>query len=393
MSKPRILILDDEKQITETLYRILWRDYEVVTEINGVDAIEKVKNNKFAVIITDQKMPDMTGIEFLEQTILYSPHSIRILLTAFSDIDATINAINRGQVYRYITKPFNNEEIKLTIKNAVAQYETNMAVLQLNKELHDKNFQLLLQNEALKKLDEQKRSFITIATHELKTPITLISAYIQLILSDEFYKFSEEQKKIFNLLYESNEWLNRVVNDIIEIVQLDSNKKKLNITKIRLPVLLSQVINSFEPFLKKRNLSLLLEGIDELPEIYQDDKSLLQVFTNLLSNAIKFTQDNGIIKIRNILEKDESYCHIVISDNGIGIPSEELEKIFDKFYTLGNYMHHSSSTTNFLGGGLGLGLSICKGIINELKGKIWAESQGLGKGSDFHVIIPVNYYI
>ncbi|HLA10183.1 MAG TPA: response regulator [Pyrinomonadaceae bacterium] len=127
----KILIVDDESANLRALERLFRTDYDVMTAGSGADALELLKEPDFALIITDQRMPAMTGIELLKATVSLRPRMVRIILTGYTDIDALVEAINCGQVYRYITKPWNNEELRLTVKRALEHFEVNKGMFDL----------------------------------------------------------------------------------------------------------------------------------------------------------------------------------------------------------------------------------------------------------------------
>lgn len=121
----KILIVDDEPANLRSLERLFRKDYEVLTAGSGAEALELLQQHDVAVLITDQRMPGMTGIELLKKTVPIRPRMVRIILTGYTDVDALVEAINCGQVYRYVAKPWNNEELLLTVRRALEHYETN----------------------------------------------------------------------------------------------------------------------------------------------------------------------------------------------------------------------------------------------------------------------------
>jgi DNA-binding NtrC family response regulator len=121
----KIMVVDDEPANLRLLVRLFRQDYDVLTAESGEDALRLLSQHDFALLITDQRMPGMTGVELLERTATVRPHMMRIILTGYTDVDALVEAINRGQVYKYVTKPWNNDELRLTVSRALEHYETN----------------------------------------------------------------------------------------------------------------------------------------------------------------------------------------------------------------------------------------------------------------------------
>jgi len=150
--------------------------------------------------------------------------------------------------------------------------------------------------------------------------------------------------------------------------------------------LVDLVVDRFTPYMMERKLKFS-NTMDKKLRVMADQRKLYMVFENLLSNSIKYTPDGGSIECAGYVE--DSQVKIEVKDSGIGIPRVELTKIFDTFYQLQNINYHHTSRYEFMGGGTGLGLSLCKSIIEAHQGKIWAESEGDGKGSTFFLTLPL----
>jgi two-component system, sensor histidine kinase and response regulator len=128
----KILIVDDEPANLRALERLFREDYEVLTAGSGAEALELLRHHEVALLITDQRMPEMTGIELLKKTVSLRPRMIRMILTGYTDVDALVEAINCGQVYRYVTKPWSNEDLGLTVRRALEHFETNKMSYELS---------------------------------------------------------------------------------------------------------------------------------------------------------------------------------------------------------------------------------------------------------------------
>lgn len=178
VKKHQILILDDELDNLEALERLFRKKYSVLKSTSGREALELIKDQSVALIISDQRMPEMTGVEFLEQTLISHPDTLRILLTGYTDIKSVVEAINRGHIYQYITKPWDPDEIKITVDRAIEQWT-------LKQNLKEKNIQLEAALIKLQALNESKNQFMILINHELKTPITNILNFTQLAQNEE----------------------------------------------------------------------------------------------------------------------------------------------------------------------------------------------------------------
>ncbi|MFZ5918308.1 MAG: ATP-binding protein [Chloroflexota bacterium] len=249
----------------------------------------------------------------------------------------------------------------------------------------------------LERLERAKSDFISIASHELKTPLTLIQGYAN-ILRESLSAEDTQRRGLVQGIVTGGQRLQSIVEDMIDVSLIDTQVLTLHV----IPTSLRQVIDlaaaEFEAALKERRHELTIEGLDDLPLIEGDPQRLHQAFVHLIGNAIKFTPDGGRIDVlgqlfSGRLTNERDFVEIAIADTGIGIDPEHHERIFEKFYQLGDVTRHSSGKTKFKGGGPGLGLPIAKGVIEAHGGKVWVESPGHDEerhpGSVFHILLPV----
>ena len=229
--------------------------------------------------------------------------------------------------------------------------------------------------DELKKSDKLRTEFMNIAAHELKSPVTPIKGYLDLIICDK--DSNEKIKNWAKISLRNSERLLKLVNDILDVSRLETDTMRFDMEKISAVDILDEVAEDMKPVVEGKGLKFITDIPRDLPDITGDKFRLAQVFKNLLVNAIKFT-DNGSISINAKQKKD--YILISVTDSGIGIYKDELKKIFNKFYQAytGEDRKHE---------GTGLGLFICNNIIQKHNGKIWAESH-VGKGSTFYIEIP-----
>lgn len=268
--------------------------------------------------------------------------------------------------------------------SVVIRYEMETRVAHISSELGKTQ-------EKLQQLDQNKSKFISVAAHELKTPLTLIEGYTSMMTD---LVQGAEQNQMKNYLGGVNTGilrLRQIIDDMIDVSLIDNNLLTLNNQPIFIGSLLGLLENEFRKIAEDRKQTLILkefEGKDLM--IYGDSGRLHQALYNILANAIKFTPDNGTITIDGRLLP--GFVEITFTDTGIGISPENQGLIFDKFGQLGRTDLHSSGKTKFKGGGPGLGLSISKGIIEAHGGTIWVESEGYDEvklpGSTFHVLLP-----
>ncbi|MBN1995199.1 MAG: HAMP domain-containing histidine kinase [Anaerolineae bacterium] len=248
-------------------------------------------------------------------------------------------------------------------------------------------------NRELAQLEQAKTDFISIAAHELKTPLTLIQGYVNILRDMEMGKQADSLAEGIN---RGAERMGVIINDMLDLSALDMNKLILIVEPVSLKRTLDLIVDQLRTALAERRQTAAV-NLDTLPEIEADGRRLHQVFKHILYNAIKYTPDGGHITITGQAvapTKTKAAClQIIIADTGVGIAPEDRDKIFEKFYRVGNSDLHSTGQTKFMGAGPGLGLAIAKGLVEAHGGQIWAESPGFDlkncPGSKFIVTLPL----
>ncbi len=383
-----ILVVDDETYNLEAVERALrfqnGYTFQVYKTTSPLQALQMVREEQIHIIISDQRMKEMSGVEMLNQVSRLSPNTVRIILTAYTDRNDLLDAINVGKVYRYLTKPWNAEDLRMVVKDAVDYYALIHRNQTLTEELTRTIEELQESNKELKKLDDLKNRFMVVASHELRTPATIITSSLEL-LNNSAHQLDPQMKRVLHTALKGAYRLNEVLETLFEIVEANSQKLILNPVVVNLVDLFNLLLGRMAEQLNIRQLNIKMVFEENLM-VLGDRHKLYQVFENLISNAIKYTPDGGHISIRG--ERLNGCIRITVQDTGAGIPSEELQRIFETFYQLENLNYHHSSRYDYLGGGSGLGLSLCKSIIKAHQGKIWAESEGIQKGSTFYVELP-----
>lgn len=241
---------------------------------------------------------------------------------------------------------------------------------------------LAVANDQLRQLDNAKSEFISIASHQLRTPLTAIKGFISLMLEGSYGKVDPKQKEIINKVYQSNERLINLVEDLLNLSRIESGRMEYSYEKVDLKKICQEIMDTFLLKAKENKLYLHFLSNDEtLPEINTDRNKLREIISNLVDNALKYTPRGGV-NVR-IKQKGEN-IQILISDTGIGIPQEEIPYLFAKF-------SRGKDVSRLNTGGTGLGLHVGKRMLEEMGGQVWAESEGAGKGSTFIVEIPIEH--
>lgn len=267
----------------------------------------------------------------------------------------------------------------------VARYEMETRVAHISSEMEKVQ-------KRMERVDRSKSAFISVAAHELKTPITLIEGYASMM------KDLLEQGKATNLesllagMGTGIDRLRSLVDDMIDLSMIDNHLLQLNFQPMQISQMVDALCLETETIVRNRNLTMDIKDFDGNKEwIYLDAPRIMQALRNVINNAIKYTPDGGTITIDGRLLS--GFVEVTVTDTGIGISAEDQAMIFEKFGQLGRVDLHSSGKTKFKGGGPGLGLPIARGILEAHGGSIWVESAGHDEithpGSIFHILIPV----
>lgn len=269
----------------------------------------------------------------------------------------------------------------------------------------------------LQRLNQMKDSFLGVASHELKTPLTVILGYTELLMTEWSPRIEPEMGGIVRHISASAERLSTIIRDMVDVSMLEYRRLRLVKQQADVNLLVRSAIDELDFFFQQRQQELVLELEEALPQIYCDPDRLEQVVSNLVGNAIKFTPDGGriVIRTRSVkacrvphvpdhdfihgiepIDTDQhDYVELEVTDNGIGIDHIDQLHIFDKFYEVGNIEEHFTGKVAFKGKGTGLGLTIVRGIVRMHGGEVWVESAGVsqtgGSGASFHVLLPVDF--
>ena len=253
-------------------------------------------------------------------------------------------------------------------------------VYKAQKKIKAHELKMKVQLAQLKKLDALKDDFLTMITHELKTPLVPIISYVDIILSETFGKLNTEQKKRLEIIRASTNSLLKLVSDLLDTQKIELGQLMLNKDVHDLGEIMHDVIDKIRPTIYRKNVTLGID-IKSHAVILCDSSRIEQVLSNLIFNSLDFCpQKNGKITLQLYSEKNNA--HVTIKDNGIGLTKNSIDKIFVKFYQVDASMTREH-------GGTGMGLAVCKGLVEGHGGKIWAESAGLGKGVTIHVLLPL----
>jgi signal transduction histidine kinase len=266
---------------------------------------------------------------------------------------------------------------------------------QLNAEITELNETLTATNERLAILDKTKSDFISISSHELKTPLTQVKGYADILMqvSQGEANVREAVQQMADGITRGVQRLQTVVDAMLDVSLIEAQAFVVHPGLVSLRHVIVQVVDTVREAAQERELVIETGNLDGLPTIMADSTRLYQALHNIAINAVKFTPDGGRIDICAQVIADGEAVEITIADTGIGINVEHHDLIFDKFYRVGDLNLHSTGQVKFKGAGPGLGLPIAKGIVEAHGGRVWVESEGQDEdrlpGSVFHVVLPV----
>lgn len=294
---------------------------------------------------------------------------------------------------------------------------SNRELKQSRRKLEENLTRLEETNRELERLDRMKSNFLSMASHELRTPLTYVLSGAELLKSTLAGRLTAEEDRVLDAIRQGGKRLDGIIHDLLEAARIESQSLYLAREPVDLPALITEVGNNFRPVFEQRNLVYRMLDFPAPIELYGDTHHLQKTFHRLLENAVKFTPEGGRIEIcaairtvddlkpceptlrpfsasffRNLTA--EQLLQVTVRDTGVGIDPEEQPRVFDRFYEIGRIAEHFTSQTRFGGKGVGLGLSLVKGMVEAHGGMVWVESGGTAGdsgagGSAFHILLPL----
>ena len=402
-----ILYIEDNMANQKLVERVLSRyNYRLLLADDGLTGLRMAMSESPDLVLMDINLPDMNGKDVtasLKAKDEFGETPI-IALTADASEENRTRALAVG-CNGFITKPIDVASFPKQIREYLngikeelpleAQKDTlKTYVGELVGDLEKKVQELETVNRKLRKLDTAKSHFIQLVSHELRTPLTLLNGY-HMLLAEHVKKNEQEQKSLGPIVDGIEKGVSRfsaVIQEVLSVSKITAASLEVSKGPVRLAEAMDTVVREFEKSCIERNISIMVEDLTKLPVIHADGLQLKVAFANVLGNAIKFTPNGGSIRIFPSRTKES--ITIAFQDYGPGVPPNEHVSIFEAFYTLESISNHSTSKTQYFGGGLGLGLPIAKGIVEAHDGRIWVESdeRNLEKmpGSIFYILLPIS---
>ena len=371
MATFKVLVVDDEPGIRMGILRILRNftvDYPFMDDIYNFECIEAetgeiaigiLDSQEIDIVLLDNKLPGIEGIEVLDYIKKQKIKSMVMMITSYASLDLAVKATERG-AYNFVPKPFTPEELRSAMRNLVKK----LFLQRMTENMRD----------AGKKIRFQ---FLSVLSHELKSPINAIEGYLNIMRDKQAGDKIDNYRTMIDRSLERIKGMRSLIFDMLDLTRIESGKKTRNLSKVDLCEVAKLAIDTSELMAIQKNIKINTNFPQEA--ILEADHSEIEIiFNNLVSNAIKYNVENGKVNI-SIKDTPENIS-IVVEDTGIGMTKEESEKLFQEFVRIKN-----EKTKNITGSGLGL--SITKKIVGLYKGTIETDSEA-GKGTRFIIKLP-----
>ena len=371
MAKLKILVVDDEPGIRSGIKRILQNfvvsfpfleeDFEFdLTEVEtGEEAIETINNQAIDIVLLDNKLPGIEGIEVLEYIKKNKISTSVMMITSYSSLDLAVKATKNG-AFNFIPKPFTPQELRTAIESITK----HLFLKRMTKKMHKEGKQIRFQ-------------FLSVLSHELKSPLNAIEGYLRIMQDKQVGTNIDDYEVMISRSMERIKGMRNLIMDLLDLTRIESGEKKQNLSEVNLVEIVQLSIDTMEPMAIQKNVKIIT-NFPEQEIITADANEIEIIFNNLISNAIKYNKDNGEVEI--FIKKENNELKIIVKDTGIGMSKEDTTQLFKEFVRIRN--EKTKSIT-----GSGLGLSITQKILKLYNGKIEVKSEE-DKGSIFTVTIP-----
>ncbi len=381
--KYSILYVDDEPNNLNVFRSSFFKKYTLYTATSGREGIKIMEEQQIHLVITDQVMPEMTGLEFLESIKDLQPDTPRMILSGYSDVSDILKAVNEYNIFQYTTKPWNRHNLQMIIQNAIQQWQLKQdnadLIRNLEQKVHERTQSLEKANQELRDAHAVKDKLFSIISHDLRSPLATLSNFVSLLIELDDSFTPAEIRDLGKRIQTSVLRVKDLLNNLLYWSRNQMNDSHAEIQKINLTQIITRNISLFEPTAEQKNIQLQTQSPPETLMVFADNNMLDTVLRNLISNAIKFTKHDGQVYIFTKVIDNQVITEI--KDSGVGMSEQVMAGLFE------SGRHHTTHGTAHEKG-TGLGLKLCKEFIELQHGTIWVESQE-GKGSTFGFKLPL----
>jgi len=403
-----IVCVDDERNVLFTLRTQLRRHFpDCAIEIaeSGEEALALIddlstEGRDIPLIIADQIMPGLKGDQLLIELDEHYPQILKVMLTGQARAEDVGNVINNGSLYRFLAKPWSEEDLQLTVTEAIRRYQQEQQLAQQQLELERANQEMVTLNANLEKSNAEltqanqvKDEFLATMSHELRTPLNSILGMSEGLQEEVIGELNERQKKAIATINRNGKHLLGLINDILDVAKIETGKLELSRSWVSVTDLCFASLEFIRQQATKKYIQLITNIGSNLKDIEVDPRRMKQILINLLTNAVKFTPNGGQITLEVTMEANPtdqqqigdscSWVLFSVTDNGIGISTANQSKLFQRFVQIDSGLPRKYQ-------GAGLGLALVK-QLTELHGGSVSFTSQLGKGSCFTVRLPYRY--
>jgi signal transduction histidine kinase len=370
-----ILYVDDEPYALDTLGRQFKREFTILTASSGAEGLDLLGTRDVALVLSDQRMPDMVGTQFLARVRAAYPETVRMLLTAYSDLESVVDAINLGNVCRYLTKPYDEREVRMAFREGIERY----VLVKERDRLYAEKIETMKRMARANRLSAVGTLAAGLA-HEINNPLVPISTFLQMLPSKRRDAQADEEYwgTLYRVTVNEVERIRGLIRQLLSYAKF-TGESDLKLEAGDLSALLIQMAAFLEPQARSLGVSIDVKGDPSLQPVRMDSERMKQVFLNLMLNGIQAMPSGGTLTVstRAVTLRGVAHAEVRVADTGVGIPPENLEKLFTPFFTTKGHE------------GSGLGLLACHQVIEEHRGTISVESD-LGRQTTFIVSVPLD---
>lgn len=368
----KILIVDDEPEIRGLMAKVLSAEgYSVNVAKDGEEALMKFHIDPSPLVITDMTMPKVDGMLLIKQIKSLYPETMILLVTAHAKMDVAIEAMKYG-VENVMAKPI----------------DINHLVIEVAKCFD--NLLLRRENESLSHLVEMRNKFITLTDHEFRTPLSIIKGGLAILKSDlAASSIDDKSKTLIDMIEDASSRLVDIVERFHDMEILHHSWLPMSFSTFNIGELAWNIVTVLSASARGRLINFDMKNTMGAHEIHQDKSRVEHIFMELIENAIKYTPDGGTVSVW-LGETDKGKARSMtmkISDTGAGIPPDKLKLVLEPFYDVRDEMEHATSKSRFNGGGIGIGLTRVKMLVESIQGHLLVESIER-RGTTFTVCIP-----
>ena len=347
----------------------------------------------YAVILPLDFVVESSSTNRVNYTILYSIAMFGVIVIGYLVARLIVNPLSTlVRASRAIANGDLTQRTQIKTRDEIGVLSNTFD--EMTENLQQRTLELERTNRILEQMDQTKMRFIQVSAHELRTPMTLVQGYAQMVQLKS--NGNADMERYTRGMLEGTGRMVEIIDNMLDVSRIDSNLLEISPSEAQIDQIIEKITKTFAPAFEERKITFKTQGLSDLPVLNADKDLLYKVFYHVVGNAIKYTPDGGSVTVsgRTLKDANDPEIEIAVKDTGIGLDAQYHELVFEKFYQTGEVLLHSSGKTKFKGGGPGLGLAISRGIINAHHGRIWLESQGHNEqtypGSTVYVRLAIN---